>query len=42
MVKAGIDQDAITALFSQASARQGAMLRNAVTASTLKALQGRR
>ena len=41
MVKAGIDQDAITALFSQASARQGTMLRNAVTAATLKALQGR-
>ena len=41
MVKAGIDQDAITALFSQASARQGAMLRDAVTAATLKALQGR-
>ena len=41
MVKAGIDQDAISGLFSQASARQGAMLRNAVTAATLKALQGR-
>lgn len=41
MVKAGIDQDAISALFSQATARQGTMLRNAVTAATLKALQGR-
>ena len=41
MVKAGIDQDAITALFSQARARQGVMLRNAVTAATLKAFQGR-
>ena len=41
MIKAGIDQDAITALFSKATARQGEMLRSAVAAGTLKALQGR-
>ncbi len=41
MIKAGIDQDAITALFARAGARQGALLRNTVMAATLKALQGR-
>ena len=41
MIKAGIDQDAITALFSQARARQGELLRKAVGEATLKALQGR-
>lgn len=41
MIKAGIDQDAIAELFSKATARQGDMLRNAVTTATLQAFQGR-
>ena len=41
MFKAGIDQDAIIHMFSQASARQGDALRRAVSDATLKALQGR-
>jgi hypothetical protein len=41
MIKAGIDQDAITDMFSQATARQGESLRKAVSEATLKALQGR-
>ena len=41
MIKAGIDQDAIATLFSSATAKQGALLRQAVSAATLKALQGR-
>ncbi len=41
MIKAGIDQDAIAALFSRATARQGDALRRAVCEATLKALQGR-
>ena len=39
--KAGIDQDALIELFSQASARQTAQLRQAVSESTLRALQSR-
>jgi hypothetical protein len=41
MFKAGIDQDAIIQMFSQASAQQGDTLRKAVSDATLKALQGR-
>ena len=41
MMKAGIDQDAIIDMFSQATARQGDALRKAVSEATLKALQGR-
>ncbi|MEO7056214.1 MAG: DUF6781 family protein [Caldimonas sp.] len=41
MMKAGIDQDALITLFSDASAKQGEALRKAVSAATLKALQGR-
>ena len=41
MFKAGIDQDAIVQMFSQATARQGEVLRKAVADATLKALQGR-
>ncbi|KQU81510.1 MULTISPECIES: DUF6781 family protein [unclassified Rhizobacter] len=41
MSKSGIDQDALIAMFSQASARQGEALRKAVGEATLKALQGR-
>ena len=41
MFKAGIDQDAIVQMFSQASAQQGDALRKAVADATLKALQGR-
>jgi hypothetical protein len=41
MMKAGIDQDALIAMFAQASAKQGAALREAVSAATLRALQGR-
>jgi hypothetical protein len=41
MFKAGIDQDAIVQMFSQATVRQGEALRNAVSDSTLRALQGR-
>lgn len=41
MIKAGVDQDALVAMFSEASAKQGAALRKAVSEATLKALQGR-
>lgn len=41
MIKAGIDQDALVALFSKAGARQGEALRQAVFDATLRALQGR-
>ncbi len=41
MIKAGVDQDAVAALFSRATARQGDTLRQAVCEVTLKALQGR-
>lgn len=41
MFKAGIDQDAISKMFSQASVKQGDALRKAVSEATLKALQGR-
>src|SRR4051812_27989305 len=41
MIKAGIDQDAITKMFSDATAKQGDTLRKGVAEATLKALQGR-
>jgi len=41
MIKAGIDQDALIQMFSQATAKQGDTLRKAVGEATLKALQGR-
>lgn len=41
MTKAGIDQDALIAQFTQASAQQTAQLRQAVSEATLRALQGR-
>jgi len=41
MNKLGIDQDALVKQFSQASAKQGEALRQAVEQATLKALQGR-
>ena len=41
MFKAGIDQDAMIQLFSQASAARAEELRKAVADATLKALQGR-
>ena len=41
MIKAGIDQEAITRMFSEATAQQGEALRRAVSDATLKALQGR-
>jgi hypothetical protein len=41
MMKAGFDQDALITMFSQASAKQGTALREAVSAATLRALQGR-
>lgn len=41
MIKAGIDQDAIVKMFTEASAKQGDMLRNAVGDAVLKALRGR-
>jgi hypothetical protein len=41
MIKAGIDQDALITMFSEASAKQGESLRKAVSGATLKALQGR-
>ena len=41
MMKSGIDQDAMIKMFSEASARQGQALRQAVGDATLKALQGR-
>ena len=41
MIKSGIDQEAMIKMFSEASARQGEALRQAVGDATLKALQGR-
>jgi DNA anti-recombination protein RmuC len=41
VIKHGIDQDALIKQFSQATAKQGEALRNAVNQATLKALQGR-
>lgn len=41
MIKSGIDQEAMIKMFSEASARQGEALRQAVGEATLKALQGR-
>ena len=41
MMKSGIDQDALIAMFSQATAKQGEALRKGVSEATLKALQGR-
>ena len=41
MIKAGIDQDAIVKMFSEATSKQGEALRKAVGEATLKALQGR-
>ena len=41
MIKAGIDQDAIVKMFSEATAKQGEALRKGVADATLKALQGR-
>jgi hypothetical protein len=41
MMKAGIDQDALITMFSQASAKQGEAVRKAVSEATLRALQGR-
>ena len=41
MIKAGIDQDAIVKMFSEATSKQGEALRKAVSDATLKALQGR-
>lgn len=41
MIKAGIDQDALIATFSQATAKQGEALQQTVQEATLKALQGR-
>ena len=42
MIKSGIDQDALVAMFSEATAKQGEALRKAVSEATLKALQGTR
>jgi hypothetical protein len=39
--KTGIDQDALIDMFAQAGAKQGEALRQAVSAATLRALQGR-
>jgi hypothetical protein len=41
MIKSGIDQDALIAMFASAGAKQGEALRKAVADATLKALQGR-
>ena len=41
MFKSGIDQEALIDMFAKASAQQGEALRKAVSAATLKALQGR-
>lgn len=41
MIKSGIDQDALVAMFSEATVKQGEALRQAVGEATLKALQGR-
>lgn len=41
MNKSGIDQEALIKMFSEATAKQGETLRKAVSAATVKALQGR-
>ncbi|HEX4235521.1 MAG TPA: DUF6781 family protein [Caldimonas sp.] len=41
MMKSGIDQDALITMFAEASAKQGDAVRKAVSAATLRALQGR-
>ena len=41
MMKAGIDQDALITMFSEASAKQGEAVKKAVSEATLRALQGR-
>lgn len=41
MIKSGIDQDALAAMFAQATAKQGEALRKAVSEAMLKALQMR-
>jgi Family of unknown function (DUF6781) len=41
MIKAGFDQDALITMFAEASAKQGAAVRKAVSEATLRALQGR-
>lgn len=41
MIKHGIDQEALIAQFTQATAKQGEAIRKAVSDGTLKALQGR-
>jgi hypothetical protein len=41
MIKHGIDQEALISKFSDATAKQGEVIRKAVTEATLKALQGR-
>jgi hypothetical protein len=41
MIKSGIDQEAIIKMFSEATSKQGEMLRKGVSDATLKALQGR-
>src|SRR5512141_2110888 len=41
MIKHGIDQEALIAKFSEASAKQGEAIRKAVTETTSKARQGR-
>jgi hypothetical protein len=41
MIKSGIDQEALTKMFSESSIKQGEALRTAVGDATLKALQGR-
>ena len=41
MIKAGVDQDALIQMFSQATAKQGEALRKSVAEATLKALQSR-
>ena len=40
-MKPGIDQDALITMFAEASAKQGEAVRKAVSAATLRALQGR-
>lgn len=41
MMKSGIDHDALVKMFTEATAKQGDMLRKSVGEATLKALQGR-
>jgi hypothetical protein len=41
MIKSGIDQQALSTLFAEATEKQGEALRKAVSEATLKALQGR-